>query len=145
MTRTKIRHAPGRHRPETVADRLEREQLAATQAGADQAVAEASTDLLPAIRLLAPIEQRLRELRRFTGINLTVDPNFVPGECEWCARGEITTVRVTGQPHGDDLHSPLEQAEVCHYCACSAYGPINQARIEQAAGSDRDIEVEVSA
>jgi hypothetical protein len=142
MTMTKIRHT-GKHRPETIAERLIREQDDARRATAAEDVAKASTDLLPAIRLLAPIDQRIKELNRFGGIHITVDPNFVVNECDWCARGEITSVRVTGQPHGDDIHNPLVQVETCHYCATSDYGPINQARVEQNPESKYDIKVEI--
>lgn len=140
MTMAMIR---GRHRPENVRARRWQEHIDALKSTADRDVAEASTDLLPPIQLLATVDQRIVELQRFGGIHITVDPHFIVGECDWCARGEITTVRVTGQPHGDDVHNPLEQVEVCHYCATSRYGPINQARVEQDPNSDLDIEVEI--
>jgi hypothetical protein len=102
------------------------------------------TEIIPAVGGLLPlIEDRIAQLEALGDVHVTVDPNFVPEDCTWCAPNppRLTTVRVTGQPADDDLHNPLDQVETCHWCAPAA---INQAHTEQAEGNDRDLQIEVS-
>lgn len=145
MTKPRAPRGRGAHRqrnaPLDFSEIVRRERKA--KADAEMANATATTMRLDAVRLLPPVEQRLAELRRFAGVRVTVTPDFPDGLCTWCARGELATVRVIGQPLGDDLENPLKRAVVCHFCATSNRGPIHQARVEQDPTSRTPIEVEM--
>jgi hypothetical protein len=98
---------------------------------------------MPAVRLLGSVEQRLAELRAFAGVLVTVVPDFPDGSCAWCVRGDLATVRVIGQPSGNDQENPLRDVVVCHFCATSPRGPIRQALLEQDSKSTDPIGVEM--
>lgn len=95
--------------------------------------------------LIAPVDVRIAQLREaFSFVHVTVDPSFVPEDCEWCDGQGTTSVRVYGDPeHDEHVQCPLEEAAVCMACALKARGPIWQAGTESR--SDRDIRVEVCA
>jgi hypothetical protein len=105
------------------------------------------TEIIPAVGGLLPlIEDRITQLEALGDVHVTVDPNFTPTDCEWCALepAQVTSVRVTGRPHDGDLHNPLIMVETCHKCAVDPrHGPIMQALTERA-NQDRDLEIEVS-
>jgi hypothetical protein len=95
--------------------------------------------------LIAPVDERIAQLMAaFRYVHVTVDPHFVPADCEWCDGQGTTSVRVYGDPdHDEHVQSPFEEEAVCLACALKAHGPIWQAGYE--ARSDRDIRVEVCA
>lgn len=105
------------------------------------------TEIIPAVGGLLPlIEDRIAQLESLGDVHVTVDPNFTPTDCDWCALepAQVTSVRVTGRPHDGDLHNPLIMVETCHKCAVDPrHGPIMQALTERA-DAGRDLNVEVS-
>jgi hypothetical protein len=144
----------GTHRTGTLAHDLissiakENERAFTKRAESDAAAHRLAEDTMP-LRfgaLLRPIEARIWELDQFGGVRVTVDPHFMPGDCQWCLiPGQLTTVRVHGDPAEDDeLLRPLGVAESCHECALGEHGPVRQARIEQDPNSRNDIRIEVS-
>ena len=95
--------------------------------------------------LIAPVDTRIAQLMStFRYVHVTVDPHFVPEDCEWCDGQGTTSVRVYGDPeHDEHVQNPLEVEAVCLACALKPHGPIWQAGTESR--SDRDIRVEVCA
>ena len=93
--------------------------------------------------LIAPVDERIAQLRvAFSYVHVTVDPAFVPEDCE-CGEG-TTSVRVYGDPeHDEHVQCPLVEEVACMACALKPQGPIWQAGSESR--SDRDIRVEVCA
>ena len=101
---------------------------------------------VPAPRaLIAPVDTRIAQLLgTFNYIHVTVDPHFIPEDCEWCHGQGTTSVRVYGDPiHDEHVQCPLEEEAVCLACALKPRGPIWQAGYESR--TDRDIRVEVCA
>lgn len=106
-----------------------------------------TTEILPSVGQLLPhIDVVVARIEAIGDVDVTVDPNFVSGECGWCTpvRPAVTSVRVTGDPADDDLGTPLSQVETCFDCAVSSRGPIWQALVEQREDSRQPIQVEVS-
>ncbi|MEC3977872.1 hypothetical protein [Amycolatopsis sp. H20-H5] len=92
-------------------------------------------ELMPAAEFAAMLTRQL------PGVVVTV-AEIDHENCSWCATdGQVTTVRIYGQPEANDPGWPLDSAETCRRCCRRA---IKQARIEQDLNSDRDIRVEVS-
>lgn len=75
-------------------------------------------------------------------IDITLDPNFVMGECEWCVNEfpGAACVRVTGEP-AFEIHEPVILEEACLLCAVTL---IERALAEQDPNSRREIMVEVA-
>ncbi|EMD22891.1 hypothetical protein B0293_23665 [Amycolatopsis azurea DSM 43854] len=92
-----------------------------------------ATRILPAVGdLIDHPDVRVMQLRALGDVEVSLDPEFVPRECEWCLGSRrITTVRVHGAPDPHDPHRPLLMAEACHPCALRPYGPIRQALVER--------------
>lgn len=95
--------------------------------------------------LIGPVDERIAQLRAaFSYVHVTVDPAFVPEDCEWCDGQGTTSVRVYGDlEHDEHVQSPLIEEVVCLACALKPDGPVWQAGSESR--SDRDIRVEVCA
>jgi hypothetical protein len=93
--------------------------------------------------LIAPVDERIAQLMTaFRYVHVTVDPHFVPEDCE-CGAG-TTAVRVYGDETAvPNVKDALVEKEVCQRCALQSDGPIWQAGTESR--SDRDIRIEVCA
>ena len=101
---------------------------------------------IPAPRaLIAPVDERIAQLMSaFSYVHVSIDPHFVPEDCEWCDGQGTTSVRVYGDDTAEpDVKDALVEEEVCQRCALKERGPIWQAGYESR--SDRDIRVEVCA
>jgi len=95
--------------------------------------------------LIGLVDARIAQLKStFRYVHVTVDPAFVPEDCEWCDGQGTTSVRVYGDPeHDEHVQNPLIEEAVCLACALKPHGPIWQAGTESR--SDRDVRVEVCA
>lgn len=95
--------------------------------------------------LIAPVDERIAQLRQaFNFVHVSIDPDFVPEDCEWCHGQETTAVRVYGDPiHDEHIDGAIEEVEVGMRCALNKRGPIWQAGYESR--TDKDIRLEVAA
>lgn len=97
------------------------------------------------VSLLDPVDARISQLEKaFRYVHVTIDPHFIPADCDWCDGQETTSVRIYGDPiHDEHVQAPIDTEEVGMRCALKKRGPIWQAGYESR--TDKDIKVEVCA